>query len=224
MKPFIVCHMMSSLDGRIDCDMTEQLGPSEPYYETMKSFDCKSMLMGRVTMQMHYALPEPFVALDKAPVGRQCTYRASTSDSLLIAIDSMGKLCWGQNEYDGQQLLVVVCEQCPKAYLDYLESKDISYIVAGRCGIDLKCALEILNQEFGVERLLHAGGGNINGAFLNAGLIDELSVIIGPGIDGRAGFAAMFDGIEDLQKQVTHCQLESVQQLEHDQIWLRYKF
>ena len=24
-KPYIVCHMMTSLDGRIDCAMTEQL-------------------------------------------------------------------------------------------------------------------------------------------------------------------------------------------------------
>ena len=224
MKPYIVCHMMSSLDGRIDCDMTEQLGPSEPYYETMGSFGCKSMLMGRVTMQMHYALQEPFKAKSKTPADRQCFYKASSSDSLLVAIDSMGKLCWGQNEYEGQRLLVVVCELCSQDYLDYLKSMDISYIAAGKSGIDLKSVLEILNHEFGVERLLLTGGGNINGAFLKEGLIDELSVIIGPGIDGRAGLATMFDGIEDQQKKVTHCHLESVQQLEHDQIWLKYRF
>lgn len=26
MRPYIICHMMASLDGRIDCDMTEQIG------------------------------------------------------------------------------------------------------------------------------------------------------------------------------------------------------
>ena len=26
-KPYIICHMMTSVDGRIDCAMTEQLPP-----------------------------------------------------------------------------------------------------------------------------------------------------------------------------------------------------
>lgn len=25
MRPYIICHMMASLDGRIDCEMTEQI-------------------------------------------------------------------------------------------------------------------------------------------------------------------------------------------------------
>ncbi len=57
MKPCIICHMMASLDGRIDCGMTEKIGSSEPYYETLAELQCPSMLEGRVTLQMHYALP-----------------------------------------------------------------------------------------------------------------------------------------------------------------------
>ena len=38
MKPFIVCHMMASLDGRIDCDLLEQLGENESYDETLKHY------------------------------------------------------------------------------------------------------------------------------------------------------------------------------------------
>lgn len=34
-KPYIICYMMSSVDGRIDCDMTEQLKGVEDYYETL---------------------------------------------------------------------------------------------------------------------------------------------------------------------------------------------
>lgn len=28
-KPYIICHMMTSLDGRIDCAMVGQLGAAE---------------------------------------------------------------------------------------------------------------------------------------------------------------------------------------------------
>ena len=38
-----------------------------------------------------------------------------------------------------------------------------------------------------------SGGGIINGSFLKAGLIDELSLLIYPGIDGRAGIPAVFE-------------------------------
>ena len=60
MKPYIICHMMSSVDGRIDCDMTEKIGGDE-YYEVLKRLDCSSELSGRVTMQKHFAMPELFI-------------------------------------------------------------------------------------------------------------------------------------------------------------------
>lgn len=40
MKPFVVCHMMSSLDGRIDCAMTEYLG-SKTYYAVLDELACR---------------------------------------------------------------------------------------------------------------------------------------------------------------------------------------
>lgn len=59
MKPYIICHMMASIDGRIDCDMTERIGGNE-YYEALEQLACDSDLSGRITAAMHIALPEPF--------------------------------------------------------------------------------------------------------------------------------------------------------------------
>lgn len=33
MKPYIICHMIQSIDGRIDYDMTEKIDDTEHYYE-----------------------------------------------------------------------------------------------------------------------------------------------------------------------------------------------
>ena len=49
MRPFIVCHMMESLDGRIDCVMTEKLAGSEEYYSAIKELDIPTVIFGRVT-------------------------------------------------------------------------------------------------------------------------------------------------------------------------------
>lgn len=81
---------------------------------------------------------------------------------------------------------------------------------------------EVLRRDFGVERMAVVGGGHVNGAFLAAGLLDEVSVMIGPGIDGRAGMAAVFDGIDDPQRPATLLNLDSVQRL-GDTVWLRYR-
>ena len=46
----------------------------------------------------------------------------------------------------------------------------------GENRIDLAKAVDMLNTEFGVNRMAVVGGGHINGAFLEVGLLDEASV------------------------------------------------
>ncbi|MBP3767965.1 MAG: hypothetical protein J6I31_06780 [Prevotella sp.] len=39
MRPYIIYHMMASLDGRIDCAMTEQIDDTNHYYDALASTD-----------------------------------------------------------------------------------------------------------------------------------------------------------------------------------------
>jgi len=48
MRPYIICHMMASLDGRIDCDMTEQIGLGSKQY-TLIDLDQQSGINGTTT-------------------------------------------------------------------------------------------------------------------------------------------------------------------------------
>lgn len=215
--------MIASVDGRIDCDMTEQIEGGNEYYEALEALACPSMLMGRVTMQMHYALAEPFAPHDTTPIGCEKYHTARQATAYCIGIDTHGKLQWGENEFDGQDLLIITDEKCPKAYHDRLTEQGISWIATGKNGINLARAMELLAEEFGVERLAVTGGGHMNGAFLEAGLLDEVSFMVAPGIDGRAGMAAVFDGIADKNRPATQLRLESVEQL-GETVWMRYKF
>ena len=221
MRPYIICHMMSLLDGRIDCDVTEQIESGDEYYDALSQLDCPSTLMGRVTMQMHYALPKPFMPEEKTPIGSEQHHVAIAANGYLVAIDTMGKLCWLQNQFDGMHLLVITSEDCPKEYHETLTKQNISWIATGKGEIDLPRAMEILCKEFGVERLSVTGGGNINGAFLKAGLLDEVSMMWCPGIDGRRDMAAVFDGLpKDFPP--TKLKLTSVEKL-GETIWAKYK-
>lgn len=223
MRPYIICHMIASVDGRIDCDMTEQIEGGNEYYEALESLACPSMLMGRVTMQMHYALAEPFIAADTTPIGCEAFHIARKAAAYCVGVDTHGILQWGENEFDGQALLVITDEQCPKAYHDQLTEQGISWIATGKNGINLARAMELLAEKFGVERLAVTGGGHINGAFLEAELLDEVSFMVAPGIDGRGGMAAVFDGIADKNRPATQLHLQSVKQM-GETVWMRYKF
>lgn len=215
--------MIASVDGRIDCDMTEQIEGGNEYYEALESLACPSMLMGRVTMQMHYALAEPFIAADTTPISCEAFHIARKAAAYCVGVDTHGILQWGENEFDGQALLVITDEQCPKAYHDRLTEQGISWIATGKNGINLARAMELLAEKFGVERLAVTGGGHINGAFLQAELLDEVSFMVAPGIDGRRGMAAVFDGIADKNRPATQLHLQSVKQM-GETVWMRYKF
>ena len=198
MKPFIVCHMMASLDGRIDCDMLENLSDSSSYYDTLDSYKCQAFIEGRVSRAKHSALQVKFEASDKTPCGFSVDcYSMSDKCSYSVSIDTHGTLLWDDRQVDGRPLICIVSEDAPAEYLKYLRILGAYYIAVGKGRIDLPRAMDILNTHFGVERVALVGGGNINGAFLDAGLIDEVSMVYGPIIDARKGMAAAFDGLPE---------------------------
>ena len=220
MKPYIICHMMSSVDGRIDCTMTAEIDKTDAYYRALDQLQFDAVLEGRVSRQMHYALPEPFKADDMTPIGEGKYQMAHSAGHYDIAIDTHGSLKWPEGASDNN-LLVITDEQCPQEYHRYLTANGIAWIPCGKKGIDLCRAVEILGEKFGVKRLGIVGGGHINGAFLQAGLLDEVSIMIGGGIDGRAGMAAVFDGIRQTDYPTTMLTLNNVERMGNT-VWLKY--
>ncbi len=221
-RPYIICHMMASLDGRIDCDMTEQIDDTNHYYEALDQLECPSVMEGKITLVKHSALPGFFQGTQPyKDAGRQ-VYKAVEAKGYAIGVDTNGTLLWGDDttEHFGKPLLMILSEKAGEEYLDYLKSKQISYLTIGQDAIDLKAAMEILHREFGVQRLAVVGGGHINGSMLDLGLIDEVSMMYGYGIDGREGMAAAFDG-RPMNRGPVRLTFKSV--TEQDGIvWMRY--
>jgi riboflavin biosynthesis pyrimidine reductase len=104
-----------------------------------------------------------------------------------------------------------------------LRDKNISYVVTGRTAVDLVQAANLLAEHFGIRTLLLEGGGHINGAFLQAGLVDEVSLLMVPGIDGRHDIPAVFDGVVAAKHTVVPFKLKSVEQRKGDALWIRYE-
>lgn len=219
-KPYIICHMMTSVDGRIDCDMTAQLRGVEEYDDSLESLDAPSRLSGRVTGQLELA-DGIFETDDKHPIGQETFQKNATAQGYEIVVDTHGTLLWNDDAQALRPHLIITSETAPQTYFDYLNDRHISWIATGTKRINLKRAMEILADEFNISRLAVVGGGHINGSMLNEGLIDEVSILIGVGVDGRNGQAAVFDGLNK-SNQPIDLKLKSVRQYDSDAIWLRY--
>ena len=221
-KPYIICHMMTAVDGRIDCAMTEQLPGVQEYYSTLDSLDAPTRVSGRVTAELEMALPGKFSGKVCAPLGKEAFHKALSADEYEVVADTHGTLCWEEQADAQRPVLVLTSENVNREYLDYLTENHVSWIACGKEHIDLKRACEILADDFGIERMAVVGGGHINAGFLEAGLLDEVSVLIGAGVDGRGGMSAVFDGLP-IDRPVTSLKLEQVQSFESGAVWIRYR-
>lgn len=220
-KPYIICHMMTAVDGRIDCGMTVKIPGSDEYYKTLSALDVPTTVSGRVTALLEMAEGE-YTAKDSTPVGQDGFSKKQEAKGYEVVADSTGTLRWPDNAGAKKPLVILTSQRVSKEYLAYLDDQHISWIVAGVDRIDLAAASEVLYREFGVERMAIVGGGTINGGFLGAGLLDEVSILLGPGIDGRKGMTAVFDGLP-MDREPTQLKFISVTPYDNGAIWLRYQ-
>ncbi len=221
-KPYVICHMMTSLDGRIDCKMTESLKGTENYYETLDSFDTFTRISGRVTAETEFGCIGKFKYKENDSINKESFYKFKENKGYEVVIDTKGVLLWNDQEKEEVPILVLTSEKANKEYLEYLKNHHISYIVSGKESINLKRGLEILFNEFNIKKAVLVGGGHINGGFLNEGLIDEISILIGAGIDGRKEMGAVFDGLNN-NKEVTNLTLLDVKAFKSGAVWLKYQ-
>jgi 2,5-diamino-6-(ribosylamino)-4(3H)-pyrimidinone 5'-phosphate reductase len=144
------------------------------------------------------------------------------ASSYAIAIDPSGKLTWRASDIDGEHVITILTEAVTDDYLAFLQSKGVSYLFGGKSRIDLASVLRKLRLSFGIERLLLEGGGKINGSFLGANLIDELSILVAPVADGSIGTPTLFD-VDDRRAPARSLKLMSIDKRAGGIVWLRYK-
>ena len=225
MRPYIITHMGISVDGRIDGEHWGDVKGMEEYERTGELLEGDAWMVGRVTMEMHFASKEE-VKLNspKQKIDRSDFIAAYNAEAFAIDVDAAGKLFYDDAYVDGDHIVAVLTERVPDAYLQYLKDKNISYIFGGATEIDFEVVMEKLYRLFDIKRLLLEGGGGINGSVLKAGLVDELSVLQFPVVDGMLSTPALYDIKEEVKRKPSaNLQLISVERLEHDILWLRYK-
>ena len=231
MRPFIICHMGTSIDGRLHPSRFTPAAAGvsskvlRAHYEKIHdSFEADGWIVGRKTMSEMAKGSERAVA-NVPIVAREAHLGNRNGRKLAIGIDPFGRVHYGKDNVGGDHAVAVLGEQVSDAHLTELRMDGVSYVFAGQNGDNLSGAMERIGSIFGVKKLLLEGGGGINGAFLKHNLIDEFSTLIFPAVDGVAGTQSIVDyhGPEGDRPgagqalRLTHCET-----LEGGMIWLRH--
>lgn len=212
--------MIPSVDGKIVMDDWRLPRAAEGQYDlTAATFKADAWMAGRVSME-YYAGGKRGPARAAVPPGDFVAPHRSRT--FAITLDPSGKLVFKRGDIDGEHVIVALTGKAPKAHLAHLREKGVSYIIGGSKSIDLPVVMRKLRALFGIRKILLEGGGKINGSFLAAGLIDELSVLVAPVADGRVCVSTMLDA-GTAKSSVTGLKLLSHKSRPGGIVWLRYK-
>jgi 2,5-diamino-6-(ribosylamino)-4(3H)-pyrimidinone 5'-phosphate reductase len=200
-RPYVICHMMSSVDGRIQSLRWGVKDAAQFFEKQAAKIKVDAWMVGRKTMQEFSSKAARRARKTSARIGKQDFIAAGEAKSFAVVIDPSGKCNWQESEVEA----------------------GVSYLFAGKRQLDLQLVLEKLAQHFGIERVRLDGGGGNNGSFLAAGLIDELSLVLMPVADGSTGTPTVFDaGPGDSRHKSAKLTLQSVKRLDGGALWLRY--
>lgn len=232
----LICHMISSVDGRLYPsrwgEPQAEVPVTEVYETAAARFNADGWIVGRTTMAdydegVHEEAPAALRAPnDPAPT----PFVVDRGNRLVaLAVDLKGRLHFSHALLPtGEQLAVVLSPKVGEAHLAHLREVGISYVFAGEGDTDaerLGGALKAIEAQLGVKSLLLEGGGIINGAFLKAGLIDEISVLVYPGLDALQGVSSIFEATGAPGEQPAkhaHLSLIEVEAVKGGVVWLHY--
>ncbi len=237
MKPKVICHIMSSVDGRIQverwtapADGAEKSDLMKTYSEIGQMLHADAWTFGKNTVRdiFHdktsiFPMGEKDMEMD-TPVDKTSVYIGRRSSKrIFISFDPEADIIYTASQLRECDIAVVLdMSTATPRYLTYLRKMGISYIVVEDI-MKLGSVLETLNKEFGIRSISLQGGGTLNGAMLNKGLINELSIVVYPGLDCNKNSASIFDNTIDSFVGKQSLTLQSVQQKDNGIIWLRYK-
>ena len=218
-RPYIFCHMMTSLDGKImGSYMNTKEGENagnvfynisfgeNPYYKH------QGWLSGRVTTDDNFTFYEKPALDENAPVVPEGDFVANGNAGMYyVSVDTHA------------HVIEVLTGKASNSYKAFLRKLGISYIVAGAETLDYEMAMEKLKKLFSIETLMLGGGGVLNWSFIQAGMCDEVSVVIAPVADGSSKTPALFNAKGEWASDTPVAfELQNAEIKDGGSVWLRY--
>ena len=235
-RPYrVICHMAMSIDGRAAGHYLSavEFGPyGNAYEETLQAYGSDNWICGRITFEQHITLGNKVdlsIYSDEA-IPREDYIHPAAFSTYAIAVDPEGKLGWQTNvigdeypERRGDHIVTILSEAVSDRYLAHLRKVGVSYIFTGKSKpLSMTVALDKLHSHFGIETFMLVGGGFVNGSFASEGLVDEISLIIAPLIEGVSDSVSLFEFGNSVDQRIRKFRLDKFERIGPDGIRLNY--
>jgi 2,5-diamino-6-(ribosylamino)-4(3H)-pyrimidinone 5'-phosphate reductase len=182
-----IIYLSVSVDGAITGFMPDM----ELHYGILGGLKPDAILVGSVTaktgMEMFMkTVPEESPADRKKP-----SIADGDSRAYWFLVDTKGALqgllhVYRQTGYC-KDVIVLVSEKTPKAYLRYLDERGYDYHVVGEKKVDLPTAFALLAKRYAFTTLVTDAGSILPTVLLEAKLADEIHLLVVPTVVGKAG-------------------------------------
>ena len=201
----MICHILSSLDGKINgpfmgIEAVGELGAEYGKYRTKINAD--AWLYGTTTTKEFTDFRKPDLEnVSGVPDGDFIV--DDRAELYYVSVDVDGEIGWESGIFRNKgrasaHVIEILTASTSSIYKNYLRERGVSYIIAGEKGLDCETAMKKLYELFHIEKVLICGGGVVNWSFLQAGMVDELSLFLAPVTDGSSGAASVFTRIPSL--------------------------
>jgi riboflavin-specific deaminase-like protein len=222
--PFVFVNFAMTADGKITSanrkiEAFSSAGDHEHMLELRSSAD--AVMAGARTVDL--------TPITMGPGGprrrRQRVRQGFTEYNLRIVVSGSGTVDPNAKLFQKRfsPIIVLTTERAGSARLARLRRVADEVKVCGATDIDFAEALRWLRREWNVRRLLCEGGGELNAALFQAGLVNELHLTICPTIFGGRTAPTLADGSGSLTlQQATGLKLKSAKR-HGDELFLIYQ-
>ena len=159
MSIHIICHMISSVDGKLVSAKwsrpTHPVDISGVYESVASSFDAQGWIVGRTTMAEYDAGVREGAPAQTDEIKNKKAFKGNRNDrALAIVFDPKGKLHYSSDHLStGEHIVSVLSDNLSDQYLQELRSVGVSYVFQGKGRTALSHALESIEKLFNVKTL-----------------------------------------------------------------------
>jgi 2,5-diamino-6-(ribosylamino)-4(3H)-pyrimidinone 5'-phosphate reductase len=189
-RPNVIINSAMSADGKISSFERRQVrisGQKDMDRVKLLRAESDAVMVGVGTV----LADDPGLRVKSQELKKKRTDRGLPENPMRVVVDSRARTPVGA-EVLGEGCILAVSRAASEERLASLQEK-CEIVVAGEEKVDLGELLSILKKK-GVRRLMVEGGATLNWSLIEAGLVDEISVYVGPMIIGGEGSPTLVDG------------------------------